>query len=149
MEKYRPRVRRDFDIGPRGNSRNALALLSPANQRSAVGGWASTHVRGAASTQGTAVFVRGVVEVVDVSLVLRGLWPGDGTLSFQAQRDLDVGPWATLPALWLYAPWPISDPSVGVGVSTPCEAVSNEGIADFVHGLFHFYMYLEDFLIRG
>ena len=58
MVTYPPRVRRDLDFGPRGNSRRALAPWAPANQQSVnqLVGWGFYTARG--SIDPISLFVR-------------------------------------------------------------------------------------------
>ena len=44
----------------------------------------------------------------------------------------------TLAARWLHEPQPISNQPMGVGISTPREAISTRGISVFIPGLLEF-----------
>ena len=83
MEHYPPRVRRNLDVGPRGNAPRTPALRE-LRFRTVRGGINSGHQ----------LFRLRVVGVVDIWNDLRS---GDGTLSSQDARDLDLGPRGNAP----------------------------------------------------
>ena len=67
MGNYPPRVRRDLGVGPRGNSRRALASLAPAYQQSpsTLWGWGFHTLRGGIDP-GDLRFLPRLVGVVDL-----------------------------------------------------------------------------------
>ena len=88
MKPYPPRVRRDLDVVPRGNSRRALSPCAPANQQPASGVRDSTPCR-AVSTREISVFVPGLLELYIYGRISDA---EIGTYPPRVRRDLDVGP---------------------------------------------------------
>ena len=101
-----------------------LYVRSPANQRQAIGVGVSTPCE-VVSTRGITVFVPGCRSCKCMEgLMIRGWEPV-------------VPGWR-----WLYSRAPANQRSTGgVGVSTPCGAVSTRGITVFVPGLSELQMY--------
>ena len=93
MEPYPPRVRRDLDLVPRGNSRSALVpLLAPANQRSVDGGGIYTPC-GAVLSRGITVFVPGLLDLCMYGSISD---TGMGTYHSRVRRDLDIIPFRSV-----------------------------------------------------
>ena len=93
MEHYPPRVCRNLDVGPRGKAPRTPALRSQANRGPADGELGFRTVRGGIDS-GHQLFRLRVVGVVDIWNDLRS---GDGTLSSQGARDIDIGPRGNAP----------------------------------------------------
>ena len=107
---YPPRVRRDLEVGPRGNSRSTPALRAPANRRSIHRGGVSTP-RGTVSTREIIVSVSGLeLYRLCMEIFMNRGWgfilPRCGGASTLAQG-------ATFAARWLYGPHPINNQWMG------------------------------------
>ena len=95
---YPPRLRRDLGVGPRGNSRRALAPGAPTNQQSPSGVRVSTPC-GAVSTPGICVVVPALLELSMYGRI----------------SDSGIGTYPSRRALALYDPQPSSNRPVGLG----------------------------------
>ena len=115
IRPYPPRVRRDLGVGPRGNSRRALAPRAPANEQSPSGVGVSTPC-GAVSPPGDLRFHPRCWSCSGIDGCPTRGWEliisGCGGTSAMAQG-------ATLAARWLHEPQPISNYPVGLGFPHP------------------------------
>ena len=131
MGTYPPRVRRDLGVGPRGNSRRALATKAPTNQQlaSAVG---VSIPHGKGSTRATSVFVPGLLELYIYGQIShRGIKPYPPRM----RRDLDVGQEGQSRRALPERPSAKWQPAGGIVVTRTCGAVSTLWISLFFPGL--------------
>ena len=100
MVTYLPQVRRDLGIGPRGNSRRALASCAPTKSAISQWGWGFHTVRSSIDPED----LRFRPRVVGVVQVLKDLLSGDGSLFSSGCPGS------------MYDPPRISDRRVGLGL---------------------------------